>query len=238
MMNRLNIHCRLCSLNVGRNPFLQTRLLHNSTNHYDTLGVKKTASKSEIKNAFIKLSKKMHPDVNPNDPKSTANFAKINEAYTVLSKPSSRRDYDLKLSQKVNPSAHHVHRKPSHPNVYRRQRGYSEDFSYRQPPRSDRRYESWYEGNGPYSDFNRREEGPKMEEEDKYNDTHKIATISAIVGAAVCAYFILLFFRFRRGIQMKEASQKLTMEEFQRQEDLNSDRRQHKERWWPSTEYK
>jgi len=62
--------------------------------YYTTLGVAKTASEKEIKQAFRKLARKHHPDVNPGDKAAEAKFKEINEANEVLSDPDKRRKYD------------------------------------------------------------------------------------------------------------------------------------------------
>jgi DnaJ-class molecular chaperone len=62
--------------------------------YYKTLGVAKTATEKEIKQAFRKLARKLHPDVNPGDKSAEARFKEVNEAYEVLGDPSSRKKYD------------------------------------------------------------------------------------------------------------------------------------------------
>lgn len=62
--------------------------------YYATLGVAKTASDREIKQAYRKLARKWHPDLNPNDKAGEARFKAINEAYEVLGDPGKRRKYD------------------------------------------------------------------------------------------------------------------------------------------------
>jgi curved DNA-binding protein len=62
--------------------------------YYQTLGVPKTASEKEIKQAFRKLARKFHPDVNPGDKTSESKFKEINEAYEVLGDPAKRKKYD------------------------------------------------------------------------------------------------------------------------------------------------
>ena len=62
--------------------------------YYSTLGVAKTATEKEIKQAFRKLARKHHPDVNPGDKSAEANFKEINEAYEVLGDPDKRKKYD------------------------------------------------------------------------------------------------------------------------------------------------
>jgi curved DNA-binding protein len=62
--------------------------------YYTTLGVAKTASEKEIKQAYRKLARKHHPDVNPGDKSAEAKFKEINEAYEVLGDAEKRRKYD------------------------------------------------------------------------------------------------------------------------------------------------
>ncbi|WP_445638268.1 DnaJ domain-containing protein [Nostoc sp. DSM 114161] len=62
--------------------------------YYAILGVSKTASQEEIKQAFRKLARKYHPDVNPGNKQAEARFKEINEAYEVVSDPDKRQKYD------------------------------------------------------------------------------------------------------------------------------------------------
>ncbi len=62
--------------------------------YYSTLGVAKTATEKEVKQAFRKLARKHHPDVNPGDKSAEAKFKEINEAYEVLGDPAKRKKYD------------------------------------------------------------------------------------------------------------------------------------------------
>ena len=62
--------------------------------YYSTLGVTKSSSEKEIKQAFRKLARKFHPDVNPGDKAAEAKFKEINEAYEVLGDPAKRKKYD------------------------------------------------------------------------------------------------------------------------------------------------
>jgi curved DNA-binding protein CbpA len=64
------------------------------TTYYDTLEVATTATQVEIKKAYRKMSIKMHPDKNPNDPQATEKFQQISEAYQVLSDEGLRSKYD------------------------------------------------------------------------------------------------------------------------------------------------
>jgi DnaJ-class molecular chaperone len=62
--------------------------------YYSTLGVAKTATDKEIKQAYRKLARKHHPDVNPGDKSAESKFKEINEAYEVLGDPDKRKKYD------------------------------------------------------------------------------------------------------------------------------------------------
>src|SRR5262245_38048347 len=62
--------------------------------YYSTLGVAKTATEKEIKQAYRKLARKHHPDVNPGDKSAESRFKELNEAYEVLGDPAKRKKYD------------------------------------------------------------------------------------------------------------------------------------------------
>lgn len=66
-------------------------------NYYQLLGVDPKADAKTIKNAFRKLAKKYHPDINPGDARAEKMFKDINEAYTILSDDVKRMDYDATL---------------------------------------------------------------------------------------------------------------------------------------------
>lgn len=70
-------------------PLLQT--------HYEVLGLPQNCSPKQIREAFVSISKKVHPDVNKNDPTCHVSFLQLNEAYSVLSKPYKRQLYDASL---------------------------------------------------------------------------------------------------------------------------------------------
>jgi molecular chaperone DnaJ len=61
---------------------------------YKILGVAKDVSDAELKKVYRKLARQYHPDSNPGDAKAEAKFKEISEAYSVLSDPAQRREYD------------------------------------------------------------------------------------------------------------------------------------------------
>lgn len=63
-------------------------------NYYELLGVRRDASEQEIKQAYRKLARQYHPDVNPSDKSAEAKFKEINEAHEVLSHKENRQKYD------------------------------------------------------------------------------------------------------------------------------------------------
>lgn len=62
--------------------------------YYQVLGLIKSASSDDIKKAYRKLARKLHPDLNPNDKDAQKKFQSINEANQVLSDPEKRKKYD------------------------------------------------------------------------------------------------------------------------------------------------
>ncbi len=62
--------------------------------YYQVLGVPKTATQAEIKKAYRRLARQLHPDRNPGDAAAEAKFKEANEAHAVLSDPDKRKRYD------------------------------------------------------------------------------------------------------------------------------------------------
>lgn len=98
--------------------FVSSSKKHKSVTHYyDVLGITKQASPQQIKSSYYKLSKKYHPDVNTS-PGADKIFHEISEAYEVLGKASSRREYDKRFSR--SPSS----RMDGNPNSFHSREGF------------------------------------------------------------------------------------------------------------------
>ena len=65
-----------------------------ATEYYSVLGVRRDAAPEEIKRAYRRLARELHPDVNP-DPQTQERFKEITQAYEVLSDPEKRQMYDM-----------------------------------------------------------------------------------------------------------------------------------------------
>ncbi|XP_062286049.1 dnaJ homolog subfamily A member 3, mitochondrial-like isoform X1 [Scomber scombrus] len=76
----------------------------NKKDFYETLGISRTATQKDIKKAYYQLAKKYHPDTNPDDPEAKEKFAKLAEAYEVLSDEVKRKQYDTYGAAGFDPS--------------------------------------------------------------------------------------------------------------------------------------
>src|SRR6185437_15402099 len=61
---------------------------------YEVLGVDRKASAGDVKSAFRRLAKKLHPDANKNDPKAASRFAELNTAHEILGDEDKRKAFD------------------------------------------------------------------------------------------------------------------------------------------------
>src|ERR1700712_3582933 len=71
---------------------------------YTTLGVARGASEADIKKAYRKLAKELHPDKNKDNPKATERFSKVTQAYDILTDKDKRAQYDRgEIDEEGNP---------------------------------------------------------------------------------------------------------------------------------------
>src|SRR5260370_1069035 len=78
----------------GAGPKRSKRSCWGMRDPYEVLGVDRKASAGEIKNAYRRLAKKLHPDANKNDPKAATRFAELNAAHELLSDENKRKAFD------------------------------------------------------------------------------------------------------------------------------------------------
>ena len=69
-------------------------IFFNRRDFYNILNVQRSANTNQIKKAYRKLAKELHPDKNKDDPDSTKKFQDLGAAYEVLSDPEKRKTYD------------------------------------------------------------------------------------------------------------------------------------------------
>jgi len=172
--------------------------------HYDTLGLPDSATSEDIRNAYIKLSKRYHPDMNRGDDASLqGKFVEINDAYSVLSNPHSKFDYDFLLG-----------------NMNRNK--YNTDLSGRSTYRpNSEHYESYdfFKGEGAQSSYSNSNNSNntnrnKSENEQEWDVKEDIKAISNLrdityrfIGLFVLAFIIaLVYLRHTRDDRKNEKS--------------------------------
>src|SRR5271165_6321878 len=84
--------------------------------YYATLGVKKTATQEEIREAFRKAARKYHPDLNPGNKKAEEKFKEISEANDILSDEKKRKIYDQVgfYSDQIDPATAEAYARQQH----------------------------------------------------------------------------------------------------------------------------
>ncbi|XP_078137987.1 dnaJ homolog subfamily A member 3, mitochondrial-like [Centroberyx gerrardi] len=93
-----------CPHVIGCHFFHTSSLSANKQDFYEVLGVARTATQKDIKKAYYQMAKKYHPDTNPDDPEAKEKFAKLAEAYEVLSDEVKRKQYDTYGAAGFDPS--------------------------------------------------------------------------------------------------------------------------------------
>lgn len=73
--------------------------MERKIDYYRILGISEQADEEQIKQAYRKLAKKYHPDLNPNNPEAEAKFKDVVEAYETLGDAEKRKKYDLKRNK-------------------------------------------------------------------------------------------------------------------------------------------
>lgn len=120
--------CRLWPRSPPTRLFAEAaRQRSGPSNYYELLGVHPDASTEEVKRAFFSKSKELHPDRDPGNPALHSRFVELSEAYQVLSREQSRRNYDHQLRSATPPrssgttahprSAHQAHSSWAPPNA-------------------------------------------------------------------------------------------------------------------------
>jgi curved DNA-binding protein CbpA len=72
---------------------------HTRKDHYAVLGVAKTATAAQIKAAYRKLARNLHPDANTEDPKAERRFKRVAHAYDVIGNARKRKAYDERFTR-------------------------------------------------------------------------------------------------------------------------------------------
>lgn len=177
-------------------------------NHYDTLGVSKTASQEDIKNAYKNLVKKYHPDIYPGD-KSFAEkkIKEINVAYEILSIPETRKEYDIEINPEYTaPSYNYT------PPKYNSPSSYSYENYYRNKNDSDfgdyyKRYTDYHRSKTPNSNYNQGNDFHNTFSNNIINSVDKMSLFNKImilfvilfIYAIICILTISKFNAFNSG---------------------------------------
>jgi hypothetical protein len=93
--------------------------LGHDRDHYQRLGVARTATVREIRRAYRRLARRYHPDLNPGSEDSAARFAAVHQAYTILSDRARRAGYDHAMAADPAPAPPRTPHPPSEQRLVR-----------------------------------------------------------------------------------------------------------------------
>jgi curved DNA-binding protein len=125
--------------------------------YYKVLGLDKSATAADIKKAYRKLARKLHPDLNPNDKTAQEKFQKVNEANEVLSDPEKRKKYDQYGKDWQHADAFEAQKKQQGAQGFGGQRGYSGGGQGYDESQFSDFFESMFGGGGGFSGGGRRQ---------------------------------------------------------------------------------
>ena len=98
---------------------------------YSQLGVARGASEGDIKKAYRKLAKELHPDRNKDNPKATERFSKVTQAYDILTDKDKRAQYDRgEIDEEGNPKSPFGFGRGAQPGGGYRRTGTPQDFEF------------------------------------------------------------------------------------------------------------
>ncbi|KAM3918758.1 dnaJ homolog subfamily C member 4 [Leptodactylus fuscus] len=186
---------QLCMLQAHRCAGTHSR--SSLKDHYQVLGVERKATSEEIKNAFFTLSKKCHPDSDPTNPLLHSQFVRLNEAYTVLSKHSSRSQYDqlLEAIQRENWSSAGRGPYTSHSTTYNWKQSYQTSQGPFTRSTSEDRSRYW-------SDFP--PQGNWEESAENRGQKHTAVVFYCVIVASLSIFVHFELYRAVRDIRRKE----------------------------------
>ena len=103
---RSQLRPRICTIHerivTARHFHTTTSARNSGRDYYSVLGVSRSANKSEIRSAYLKLVKQKHPDRNPNKAVAHREFTELQEAYSVLGDENKRKLYDDHAGSRQN----------------------------------------------------------------------------------------------------------------------------------------